>query len=722
MVGEVRLQGYRRSVVALLPDPIDIDDLPASRMERLEPIGHWLPDMVDTNLDLGPLAALVEHVATRSEWSNIANDEDRNRMDAWTAPRLHAALRVPRRLAARQEFWTWIALEHAAPLVRARFGDQQGSVPSWRFTGGLLRNGVARLWWGAEMARDATDYGPVENVFGRTRTAQFALELGYSHYRAACIAFARVAEGADGGPRLSDQAMNTLSTSVNARLSLRVLEAADEGEPSVGKDVEWWGSSPSPAEVTGDAIPAGPDDGHASEASVAALQGWFRSLLHGGARVESSGHGGGPTADSGGEASPSVARGDSGSHGDTSGPASSSNPPTGVSVPVPSEGGTVALAAPTAIADPMEAPEPDSVHAAEHVDENARYVELPLPEAWRPILESFAPGRGPRLEPEAWSVERALTAFRTAVHAPRTRSVLARRFIGGRTLEEVGSVYGITRERVRQVQKKGLRRVKLALAETEPPADDLQRRLASVVDQPLVLRRSAKNLLAVDLLLDQSSDDRLQRFEIDGRLVVCHESFLEQVSEMEADVADRRELLHPESLAEHVGVAVEAVSVGVAMSDKLYYDPSGRVGTTGWSKAAMLEVVAWILALSDLEVASWHASELCEAAKVVFPEQFLDWRSRHAFAALSRTDVTAFVHSGRRGRWALTEAISGPSTTTAAIDELLQSIGAPLHFEEIMMHLHRSGREALRPTVAAILSRLQRFVEVGDGKWSHLDG
>ncbi len=58
---------------------------------------------------------------------------------------------------------------------------------------------VSRLWWGAEMVRNGPSYEDVPRVFSRVRTAEFALELSYSRYRPAAIAFTRVADGCPRG-------------------------------------------------------------------------------------------------------------------------------------------------------------------------------------------------------------------------------------------------------------------------------------------------------------------------------------------------------------------------------------------------------------------------------------------------------------------------------------------------------------------------------------------
>jgi len=197
-------------------------------------------------------------------------------LDAWLAHRLHFAIRVPRRIAGDRWFWAWLALTAGRDFVRHRFKDKKGDVTEWRYTGVLTRNALSRLWWGAEMVRNGPDYAHVPIVFRRVRTAQWALELKYSWYRPAPIAFARVAET---GPKpLSDDAMKALSKRINAYLSLSVLEGMglDDGQTDAF-DKDWRKRQPTLKEALGEGL-EGPCDGYASKESIDGLEGWFRSL------------------------------------------------------------------------------------------------------------------------------------------------------------------------------------------------------------------------------------------------------------------------------------------------------------------------------------------------------------------------------------------------------------------------------------------------------------
>src|ERR1043166_7895101 len=174
---------------------------------------------------------LAEH-ASEGKWTNEG--------ERWLTPRLHSVLRIPRRIASDRGVWFWLAVTAFKPYVDSRFGrSERAEDPWWRFTGDALRNGVSRLWWGAELLRSAGDYSLVPHAYRTVRTYMFVSELRYSWYREATRAFARVASGQESetdGP-LSDEAIQELSKRFNTYLALDVLES--HGGPAESNDCEW---------------------------------------------------------------------------------------------------------------------------------------------------------------------------------------------------------------------------------------------------------------------------------------------------------------------------------------------------------------------------------------------------------------------------------------------------------------------------------------------------
>lgn len=266
---------YRGSVAGVLDREYRAGGPLPDLSDHEEPIEEVFgPDDKRVEVALDTVRGLIER--------SLEEDRTDTELDQWLSPRLHYSLRIPRRIAGDKGFWTWLTVEAGQNYVQRRWLGKSSSDPDvvtmFRYTGPILRNALARLWWAAEMVRDGPSYEYVEPVFARVWTAQYALELRYSWYRPAAIAFTRVSEGLDGGGKLSADEMKELSKRVNSYLSLRCLEQIGFDE-TVDEpwDYDWLARSPSLTEVTQGEL-RGPDDGYASEQAVAELTEWLRTL------------------------------------------------------------------------------------------------------------------------------------------------------------------------------------------------------------------------------------------------------------------------------------------------------------------------------------------------------------------------------------------------------------------------------------------------------------
>jgi hypothetical protein len=201
---------------------------------------------------------------------------DKGEMDRWLAPRLHSAMRLSRRFACDQGIWCFVAL-NCSQFIEKRFRAKR-PFRNWRYNGDLLRNGLSRLWWGAEMTRSGPDYRCVEKCFSTVRRAQFALELRYSWNRPAAIAFSELAVDRN----LSDKAVSSLSTTLRVLLSLRALElesAAENAGPEY--DESWTDHRPSLDYLVKhfDIANDGPSTGAVTREVLDQLKGWFGSVV-----------------------------------------------------------------------------------------------------------------------------------------------------------------------------------------------------------------------------------------------------------------------------------------------------------------------------------------------------------------------------------------------------------------------------------------------------------
>lgn len=169
-----------------------------------------------------------------------------SKLDSFLAPRLHVVLRMPRMIAARPGVWAWLACGPMLPYMRQRWPKEPDGT-WWRYNSkDLLRNGVARLWWGAEMLRSAADYTLVARSLLTVRRFMFISELKYSWHREAVRAFARVLIDREA----TDPEAQELSKLFNIYLKTRALELWDPTEPrNTDWDPNWASRTPTLAQV-----------------------------------------------------------------------------------------------------------------------------------------------------------------------------------------------------------------------------------------------------------------------------------------------------------------------------------------------------------------------------------------------------------------------------------------------------------------------------------------
>lgn len=143
---------------------------------------------------------------------------DRSASDRWLAPRVHYALRLHRIEAAERGLWQWVAMRYA-DYVDWRWADAKDSVAEDRWWGPVHKQAFARLWWGAEVFRDGSNYRPVQRAF-----VFQDLPNSYLHrplIRCRSLALAIVDRISESGVPSSDQ-VNALA---------RVLNLATAGSP-----------------------------------------------------------------------------------------------------------------------------------------------------------------------------------------------------------------------------------------------------------------------------------------------------------------------------------------------------------------------------------------------------------------------------------------------------------------------------------------------------------
>ena len=189
--------------------------------------------------------------------------EDAPRSDRWLAPRVHALLRLDRAEAADARMWAWLAADRFPDYVRWRFpgkGEEEEDetkrgTPLKRFVGQDRDNAVSRLWWGAELCRDGSDYGPAERSFIVQDVPNTWFSLDAFHHPACAQAALRIL------PTLAGRPVNRLSTALDHVLTTRQLDViAPAAAPDTSAITDWRLTEIDVDALLGDTLPSGPDE------------------------------------------------------------------------------------------------------------------------------------------------------------------------------------------------------------------------------------------------------------------------------------------------------------------------------------------------------------------------------------------------------------------------------------------------------------------------------
>jgi len=218
-------------------------------------------------IDLDAVREVVRHAM--EEYA----DRPEGGADAWLAPRLHSALRVTRREAARLGLWRHLGLVVLPEYVRHRWGPAEGvgdpAAPD-RFHGPTYKHALGRLWWGAELFRDGPDYTPVEKAFQNQDLMNNFFRMDVAHHRPTAQAAVKVLFPED-APKRGGREANALSKAVNAAATTLLVDAMAVDAPlDTAARHAWMQERIDPLLII-ERMPTGPDDPRVPERSVTAM-------------------------------------------------------------------------------------------------------------------------------------------------------------------------------------------------------------------------------------------------------------------------------------------------------------------------------------------------------------------------------------------------------------------------------------------------------------------
>jgi hypothetical protein len=225
----------------------------------------------------------VEPIRSLVEDAMFAFREDRTRVDAWLAPRLHATLRLTRREAADKRLWNHLSLAVAPDYVAWRHRSEptaskpERRIAAERFRGPADRQCFSRLWWAAELFRNGSDYEPVAAACGNQDLIHTVLRMELIDHRPTAQALVRLLKS---GQVTTGREIFGLSVAINAAGATLLYDVLARDEPrDPARLRDWIAEAGSAPPVGRHELPQGPDDEPVPEKSVTALTDYFAELF-----------------------------------------------------------------------------------------------------------------------------------------------------------------------------------------------------------------------------------------------------------------------------------------------------------------------------------------------------------------------------------------------------------------------------------------------------------
>ncbi|MGP0065014.1 MAG: DUF6339 family protein [Isosphaeraceae bacterium] len=201
--------------------------------------------------------------------------------DAWLAPRVHATLRLTRREAADRRIWESLAVVELPDYVRWRWRnleDDGPPVPIDRFLGDEATNALSRLWWAAELTRNAADYGPTVKMLASPRFSESWLRLDLMHHRAAALAVVDLLGSGEDETAATDAGPST-ARAVDVALRTSSLDSLAPDPATDVESVREWCDEHVDETLMFRRLPAGPDEAPVPAEDVAAVRGLLDRLI-----------------------------------------------------------------------------------------------------------------------------------------------------------------------------------------------------------------------------------------------------------------------------------------------------------------------------------------------------------------------------------------------------------------------------------------------------------
>lgn len=343
----------------------------------------------------------------------------------------------------------------------------------------------------------------------------------------------------------------------------------------------------------------------------------------------------------------------------------------------------------------------------------------------------------PEQNPTALEIEQIINDILATIEREREREIISRRFglfDRKETLEQIGELLGITRERVRQLEKSVITRLKATAEKDLPHINDVQARFVSELEQTGGVSRVSD--LSGRLTKDNSRTDQARvsfltqlcpnlavidendHFHHAVGLAKLHNE--KQMKDQVTKIIDAIKKIAEPTTIDKVATAVKdsdkAHVAALASTSKKLATLNGRWGLIKWPMVNPKNIRDKIYVILYEKGKPLHFNDISDAIKK---------------SEFKRKDVTTqaihnelikdsrFVLIGR-GIYALKEWGYEKGTVADIITEVLKKAGEPLHRDEIVKRVLKS-RHVKETTILLNLQGKPQFKRVAKATYALAD-
>lgn len=331
-------------------------------------------------------------------------------------------------------------------------------------------------------------------------------------------------------------------------------------------------------------------------------------------------------------------------------------------------------------------------------------------------------------------LEAAIKDILGTIERDREREIIARRFglfDRKETLEQVGELLGITRERVRQLEKAIMIRLKIAAEGGIPQIPELEKqfirhlhdlgRVAKVNDLSLLVTKNSNELARAHVAFIAALSPRLtlldesDRYHISIGLSEFHtgDQIKKNVDEIIKAVKESGSPLTVDELHGKLNHDHPDHVKALASISKHLAHLKGRWGLTQWPSVNPKNIRDKIFVILQENSKPMHFNEIAKSIKES------DFRRKNVTTQAIHNELIKdgrFVLIGR-GIYALKEWGYSKGTVADIITDVLNKEGAPLHRDEIVKRVlkHRQVKET---TILLNLQGKKQFKRVAKATYS----